>query len=90
MVVSLPPKMVMDNVFSTSGLHNQFELPRCPFVEVSHLHVIFDLNGVLVAKRTSGFHMQMKTNSMFTIRFRLKDFLTSCFSQFEVYIWSAT
>jgi hypothetical protein len=28
------------------------------------------------------------TNSSFTLRPRLKDFLTSCLSQFEVYIWS--
>jgi len=74
MVVSLPPKMGMDNVFCTSGLHNQSKLPRSLLVEVNHLHVIFYLNGVLVAKWTSGSHMQMKTISMFTFRFRLKDF----------------
>jgi hypothetical protein len=77
MAVSLPSKMGMDN---TSSLHNQFELPRSPLLEVSHLDVIFDLNGVLVAKRTSGSHTQMKTNSTFTLRFRLKDLLTSCLS----------
>ncbi len=86
MVVSLPPKMGMDNVISISGLHNQFELPRSHLAEVNHLHVIFDLNGVLVAKRTSGSHTQMKTNFRFTFRFRLKFFLTSFLFQFEVYI----
>jgi hypothetical protein len=86
MAVFLPQKMGMDNVLSILGLHNQFELPRSPLAEVNHLHVIFDLNGVLVAKRTSSFHTQMNTNSMFTFKFRLKDFLTSCLSQFEVKI----
>jgi len=58
--------MGMDNVLSISGLHNQSELPRFPLIEVNHLHDICDLNGVLVAKRTSGSRTQMKTNSMFT------------------------
>jgi hypothetical protein len=57
MAVSLPPKMGMDNVLFISRLHNQSKLPRSPLVEVNHLHVIFDLNGVLVAKWTLGFHM---------------------------------
>ncbi len=56
---------------------------------MSHLHVIFDLNGVLVAKRALGSCMRMWTNSMLALKPRLKDFLTSL-SQFQVYIWSAT
>jgi hypothetical protein len=49
-VISLPPKMGLDNVPSILGLHNQSKLLRFLLVEVDHLHVIFDLNGVLVAK----------------------------------------
>jgi hypothetical protein len=41
MVVSLAPKMGMDNVLSTLGFHNQSKLPKFPFAEVSHLHVSF-------------------------------------------------
>jgi hypothetical protein len=41
MAVSLAPKMGMDNVLSTSGLHNQSKLPRSPLAKVSNLHVIF-------------------------------------------------
>jgi len=55
MVVSLLPKTGLDNVSSTSGLHNQFELWRSPHAKVRCLHVIFHLNGVLVAKRALGF-----------------------------------
>jgi hypothetical protein len=56
MAVSLPPKIGMDNVLSISGLLNQSELPKSPLVEVNHLHVIFDFNGVLVALFLGGLH----------------------------------
>jgi hypothetical protein len=68
----------------------------CPKVQktlltkVSHLHVIFDLNGVLVVKHAYGFHTRLLTNSLLTFMPGLKDFLTSCLVQFEVYIWSTT
>ncbi len=50
MAIFLPPKTGLDNVPFILGLHNQFELLRSP-TKVNHLHVICDLNGVLVAKR---------------------------------------
>jgi len=56
MAVFLPPKKGMDNVLSILGLQSQSELPRSPLAEVNHLHVIFDFNGVLVAKQTLGSH----------------------------------
>ncbi len=79
MVVSLPLEIGLDNVLFTLGLHNQSELPRSPLTKVSHLHVIFDFNGVLVAKRTMGFHTRMKTNSMLTLRFGIERFFNKLF-----------
>jgi len=61
-------------------------MQRSPLAKMSCLHVIFYLNGVLVAKRVVGSHMQMPTNLSFTLMPRLKDFLTSFLAQFEVYI----
>ncbi len=43
--VFLPPKMVLDDLASILGLHLQFEVPKSFHVEVSRLHVIFDLMG---------------------------------------------
>jgi hypothetical protein len=37
-----------------------------------------------------GFHTQIWTNYVLTLKPRLKDFLTSCLSQIQVYIWSTT
>lgn len=54
MVVSLPKKTRLDNVPSILGFHNQSELSISPPFKVSHLHVIFYLNGVLVVKRASS------------------------------------
>ncbi len=34
--------------------------------------------------------MKMLINTSFTLKLELKDFLTSCLTQFKVYIWSAT
>jgi hypothetical protein len=51
-------------------------MQRSPLVETSCLHVIFDLNGVLVAKWVAKFHMQMPTNLLLTLKPGLKDFLT--------------
>jgi hypothetical protein len=51
MVVFSPSKIGLDNVPSTLGLHNQSELLRSPPAKVNRLHVIFDLNGVLVVKQ---------------------------------------
>jgi hypothetical protein len=90
MVVFSLPKTTLDNVPSTLGLHNQFELWRSLPAKVRCLHVIFHLNGVLVAKRALGFHMRMWTNSTLAFKPKLKDFLTSCLFQFKVYISSAT
>jgi hypothetical protein len=59
MVVPLPPKMGMDNVPFTSGLHNQSKLPRSPHTEMSCLHVIFYFNRDLVVNWALGFHTQM-------------------------------
>jgi hypothetical protein len=56
MVVSLLGKTHLNNVPSILGLHNQFELPRCPPFKVSCLYVIFYLNGVLVVKWALGSH----------------------------------
>jgi hypothetical protein len=69
----------LDNVLFTLGLHKQSKLPRSPLVEVSRLHVIFDFNGVLVAKRTMGFHTQMKTNSTLTLKFGIERFFNKLF-----------
>jgi hypothetical protein len=55
MAISSPQKMGLDNVPFTLGLPNQFEVLRSPLVKVSHLHVIFDLDGVLVVKQALGF-----------------------------------
>jgi hypothetical protein len=49
MVFFSPKKMCLDNVPSTSGFHNQFELSKS-LAEVNHLHIIFDINGFLVAR----------------------------------------
>jgi hypothetical protein len=49
-----------------------------PPIEVSRLHVIFDLNGVLKTKRAIGSYMQMPTNSSLKLGLEFKDLLTSC------------
>jgi hypothetical protein len=91
MAISSPPKMGWNNVPSTSNFHNQSKLQRSPPTKVSRLHAIFLPQwGVLVAKWASGFRTRMWTNFMLTLRPQMKDFLTSCLSQFEVYIWSTT
>jgi hypothetical protein len=84
------PKMSLDNVPSTLGLQNQYELLRFPLTEVSCLHVIFYLNGVLVVKQASSSCTQMQINYTFALKPRLKDFLISCLSQFKIYIWLVT
>jgi len=66
------------------------KVQRTLLAKVSCLHVIFDLNGVLVAKHAFRTHMWLSTNSLFTFMPGLKDFLTNCLVQFGVYIWFAT
>jgi hypothetical protein len=57
-----------------------------PIVEMSRLHLIFDLNAVLVAKQIVESCVQMPTNLSLVLRPRLKDYLTKFLAQFEVYI----
>jgi hypothetical protein len=54
-------------------------MQRSPLAKMSHLHVIFDLNGVLVVKRVVESHMQMPTNLLLTLMHRLKDFFNKVF-----------
>jgi hypothetical protein len=54
-------------------------------VEVNHYHLIFDLNGVLVA--TSEGQTQFR---LMILRPSLKEFLFAYSKEFTVYIWSST
>jgi uncharacterized membrane protein (DUF485 family) len=82
--------MVLDFAPSTLGLHFQSEMPKSFLVEVSRLHVIFYLSGVLVVKWVVESRTQMPTSSSLTLSLRLKDFITNCFVLFKVYIWYAS
>jgi hypothetical protein len=55
-----------------------------PLVEVNDYHLIFDLNGVLVATNEG----QTKTHPM-VLRFSLKEFFSTCVNFFIMYIWSS-
>jgi hypothetical protein len=55
-----------------------------PMVEVSDYHLIFDLNGVLVATNEG----QTKS-CLVVLKPSLKEFLFACVEKFMVYIWSS-
>jgi hypothetical protein len=58
---------------------------KCPSLEVSDYHLIFDLNGVLVAIGEG----QTRTCPL-VLRLGLKEFVSTCVKTFMVYIWSST
>ncbi len=58
-----------------------FKMPCSLTMEVSPFHVIFNLNGVLIATRfIKGFRTII-------LHLGLKEFLNKCLAQFQVYIW---
>ncbi len=63
-----------------------FRIPKeiRPVMEVSKYHLIFDLNGVLVATREG----QITTSHLVVLRLGLKEFFSTCIKKFRVYIWS--
>jgi hypothetical protein len=51
-------------------------------MEVSEYHLIFDLNGVLVATREG----QITRSCLVVLRIGLKEFFSKCIKKFKVYI----
>jgi len=80
-----------DEMRSISCLRIDFKEPHFLALKVNPLHVIFDLNGVLVVTRFSVFqstrtttHTQMLTFGSLVLKPRLKEFLTRCLVQFTM------
>jgi hypothetical protein len=72
----------VDETLSILGV--DIEMFHLPMVEVSLLHVIFDLNKVLIATCFD------RGSHTIILRPGLKEFVAKCFVQFQVYIWSTT
>ncbi len=53
-------------------------------MEVSEYHLIFDLNGVLVATKEG----QITKSHLVVLRLGLKEFFSTYINKFKVYIWS--
>jgi hypothetical protein len=64
----------------TFGSSEQIQL----VVEVSDYHLIFDLNGVLVAIGEG----QIRSH-LIVLKHGLKEFLSTCKKKFTMYIWSS-
>jgi hypothetical protein len=67
-----------DDIPFASVVLMEFNVLHSPPTEVTGLHVIFDLNGVLVAKWVRVFYTLMVPSSSLILKPRLKDFLTTC------------
>jgi len=61
-----------------------------PILEVNPFHVIFDLNGVLVATHFNKSRYGEPASQTVVFKLRLKEFSERCVAQFHVYIWFAT
>ncbi len=72
----------LDEIPLTSDV--DFEMPHLLAMEVNPFHVIFDLNGILIATCFN------KGSHIVILHLVLKEFLEKCLVQFQVYIWSAT
>jgi hypothetical protein len=74
----------VQEMITTSGFPAHTPQEKCPSLEVSDYHLIFDLNGVLVAVGEG----QTRTCPV-VLRLGLKEFLSTCVKKFMVYIWSS-
>jgi hypothetical protein len=70
----------LDEIPSTLGVNSA--VLHLPASEMSPFHVIFYLNGILIA---TCFNKRSRTNILHP---GLKEFLEKCLMQFQVYIWS--
>ncbi len=61
-----------------------------PTLEVNPFHVIFYLNGVLVATHFDKGIYGKLASQIVILKLRLKEFLERCVAQFHVYIWFPT
>jgi hypothetical protein len=69
----------LDEILMTSGVDS--DVPYLLTTEVSPFHMIFNLNGVLIATNFD------RGSCTIILRPRLKEFLEKCLAQFQVYIW---
>ncbi len=69
----------LDEIPSTSNVDS--EMPHSPIAKVNPFHVIFDLDGVLIATHFD------KGSCIIILCPRLKEFIKKCLAQFQVYIW---
>lgn len=89
---SCPPNIEKeDEMPSISGLSFDFKVIHSLALKVNPLHVIFDLNGVLVETRLEGFqstrtiaHTRMLTFGSLVLKPRLKEFLIRCLVEFTM------
>jgi hypothetical protein len=68
----------LDEIPSISSVVSK--MPHLPMAKVSPFHVIFDLNGVLIATCFD------KGSRIIILCLGLKEFLEKCLSQFQIYI----
>jgi hypothetical protein len=68
----------LDEILSTSSVDS--EMPHSPMVKMNSFHVIFDLNGVLIATRFD------KGSCLVILHPGFKEFLEKCLSQFQIYM----
>jgi hypothetical protein len=72
----------------TSGMDSL--VPHLPSLEVSVFHIIFNLNGILIATHFNTARYWRAPPCIVIFEPRLKEFLERCVTQFHVYIWSTT
>jgi hypothetical protein len=60
------------------------EVLHSPIAKVNSFHVIFNLEGVLIATHFD------RGSCTVILCLRLKEFIKKCLTQFQVYIWSTT
>ncbi len=76
----------LDEIPSTSG--GDSLVLRLLTLKVSPFHVIFNLNGVLIATRFDKGGYGNVAFRTIILHPRLKEFLKKCLVQFDTYIWS--
>jgi hypothetical protein len=80
-----------DEMPSISGLRINSKMIHLLALKVNPLHVIFDLNGILVETRLGGFqstrtiaHTQMHTFGFLVLKPSLKEFIIRCLIEFTM------
>ncbi len=89
-------KPYFDKMFSISSLAINSQVSQSPWLEVSPLHVMFDINGVLLAKCFEVIQNNFLTWHQripfctFIMRLELKELFKRCIMQFILYFWAIT